>query len=240
MKQQGEQEAATDLFERALAMARRIDHGELEARILNSTAIARRELGQFDDSVRLLHESLAVARRIDNARCQSNALGNLVIAWIDLGDYARAARAAEESMAINAANGDDWGLALNRLNYTTAILNAEGPAVAQGRLREWARSILSFGDRVLGIHVQELGAAIAAGLAEPDTAAKLLGAADTGRAALPMPRSAAENALVEKWLQPARRALDDAEWAAFYESGCGLTPEGAIELVLAIGVREPT
>jgi tetratricopeptide (TPR) repeat protein len=202
--QQGDVAGSTRLFDRCLAMAEARGDRDAQARALNSLAIGRRQECEFAASMALLHRSLAVSRETGNTHLQALALGNLVVVHIELGEFAQAARVAQESIRVNQADGDDWGVAIDRLHYAAAILKIDGARAAYDHYAEWAATILTFNDLELDLDLMELGAAILSGLHEPALAARLLGGADTRRAAIPLPRSAAEEALMTDWLSLAR------------------------------------
>lgn len=235
MLQQGEVLPALALFDQALEMATRLGDTELKARSLNSAGIAHRLAGQPDRARRCLEASLELAQSIDDAVLQATALGNLAVVHIDQADYAAAVEASRASMRLNEASGDEWGLAIDRLNYAGAVLRSEGAAAAHEHFDRWAPAITAFRDNELAIDVLELGSAIAAGLGSAAVAARLLGAADARRAAFPMPRSVTEQRLMDESLAPARAASSSSDWDDAYESGRGLEVEPAIAAVRALG-----
>jgi hypothetical protein len=185
----------------------------------------------------LFEQCRDTARAGGSLTFEATALGNMVVVLNDLGRYADAADMALASMEVNLRNNDHWAIAVDRLNYVAAILRTDGPAVALARYDEWADEVASFRDKELGLDLCEVGAAIAAGLDRPELAARLVASADAHRASIPMPRSAAEQAMVDGYLAPARAALSDADWAAAYRTGAGLSVDEAVALVRAI--RQP-
>jgi predicted ATPase/class 3 adenylate cyclase len=235
--QHGERQHAVELFERSLRMSRAIGRQDLEARALNDLAIAARQQGDYERSMELFEQCRDTARAAGSLTFEATALGNMVVVLNDLGRYADAADMALASMEVNLRNNDHWAIAVDRLNYVAAILRTDGPAVALARYDEWADEVASFRDKELGLDLCEVGAAIAAGLDRPELAARLAASADSHRTSIPMPRSAAEQAMVDGYLAPARAALSDADWAAAYRTGAGLSVEEAVALVRAI--RQP-
>lgn len=235
---QSEADAAVALFNRALQMAVRMQRRDFQARAHNELAMARRHGGDSEGALELLHRSLELSRACGSTSYEAAASSNLVVVLIDLGRYADAARAALDAMDVDTRIGDTWGVAVDRLNYVGAILNADGPRAAQARYVEWATDILSFRDKELTVDLMELGAAIVAGLGEAPLAARLIAWADEQRAAIDMPRSDAEQIVMEKWIAPARRSLTEIDWQRAYSSGAALEPEAAIALIQAVGTRE--
>jgi predicted ATPase/class 3 adenylate cyclase len=231
MLQQNVLSESIELFGRALDMARRLDDREWQARILNVMAVVRRQAGEFTESMELLNSSIAISREIGNSELEAKSLGNLVVLYHDLGDYPHAVRAAEESLRVNTARGDNWAVAVDRVNYVAAILKAEGAAAAAARLAEWLPAILALGETELIIDALELGGAIAAGLAQPRVAAQLLTAADVRRDRMTLPRTSAEAGRIDEWLGPVRAGLAPEEWAAARTSGAAMSSEAAVELV---------
>jgi predicted ATPase/class 3 adenylate cyclase len=231
--QNGEAGEAETLFDRALEMAQRMGDGALETRALNDLAIVRRQAGRDGEARALLHRALEVATAADVAS-QSLTLGNLAVVCIDAGDHAGAADAVRQAMEIDAAAGNLYSLAVNRLNYTATILRAEGAPAALNRYRGWSESVLAFRENQLTIDLIEVGAAVAAGLGAAATAARLLAAADAHRARDGIERSPQERTMLQDWLAPARQALSADEWETTYASGAELSAARAVEEVNAL------
>lgn len=223
--------ASLELLGRARDMARRLDDAQWQARILNAMAVARRQAGEFTGSLELLQASLAISREIGNAELQAKSLGNLAVLYHDLGDYDHAVRTAEESLKVNTERGDNWAVAIDRVNYMAAIRKAQGPSAAAARLAGWLPEIVELGETELIIDALELGGAIAAGLDQPRVAAQLLAAADARRTRMTLPRTSAEAGRIDEWLGPTRAALPAEEWLAARAAGEAMTSEQAVELV---------
>jgi tetratricopeptide (TPR) repeat protein len=219
-------------------MAERLGHKHFQARAYNDLGIAKRHIEAHDEAIELLGRSRDLAREAGNLQFEATALTNLVVVLVDVGDYAGAARTAEQAMAANAGNGDAWGVAIDRLNYTIAVLKSEGARAAHARFVEWAEEIMSFRDKELAINLMELGAGIASGFGDARLAARLLAGADTQRAGSEMPRSIAEVKMLDSCLVEAHTALSASEWEQAYAAGVDLTPEQAIELVLGVAVPQ--
>jgi predicted ATPase/class 3 adenylate cyclase len=236
--QQTDVDGAIDVFTRALEMAQRLGHRDFEARAYNDLAIAHRQGGDSAGAMALLRQSLEVCRASGSVSYEAAALGNLVVVHIDLGQYAEAARAAEEAIAADTRKGDAWGVAIDRLNYMGAILQAEGASAAHRRYVEWAPEIFSFRDKDLTVELMEIGAAVVAGLGDPILAARLIAGGDAQRASLQMPRSLVEEGRLHQWLDPIRESMPAGDWREAYAAGADLSPEQAVELVVSVGAHD--
>ncbi|MDQ6686014.1 MAG: tetratricopeptide repeat protein [Actinomycetota bacterium] len=229
-------DGAIRLFERGLAGARRLARPDLQARAHNDMAITLRDGGRFAEAMELLQESVDLAREAGHPAHEAAALSNMVICFIDLGQYTEAVRAAQDAIAADTRIGDAWGVAVDRLNYIGAILEAEGPQAAHARYVEWATDIFSFRDKDMTVELMELGANIVAGLGELSLAVRLAAGADTQRAALEIPRAMSEQRKMDAWMDVAQRALSGSHWAQAHAAGKDLAPEQGIDLVRVIGV----
>ncbi len=236
--QQSALSEAVELLDRSRKMSERLGQRDWQARALNALAVARRQGGEFDESMGLLHASIAISRETGNADLESKSLGNLVVLHHDLGDFEQALRAAEEAMRVNTARGDDWAVAIDRVNYTAALLRAEGAPSAAARFAEWMPAMLTFGETELVIDILELGGAIAAELANPRLAARLLAAADARRSTVGMPRTTAEAGRVDDWVAIARRGLSEDDWRTAYDGGADIPPAQAVDLVCSIAAGD--
>jgi tetratricopeptide (TPR) repeat protein len=232
--QQALVDEASELFERALQMAQRLGNDDLTARALNDLGLARLAAEEFLEAKELLERSLDVSARTGSKHYEALSLGDLAVVYAHLNEFAQAAQVAEKAMAADAATGDEWGLAIDRMNYTGAVLNSAGPAAAYARYIEWAPQLLTFRDTRMVIDLLEVGAAIAAGLHRPPIACQLLAVADAQRTTTGLPRPPSEHALIERWLAPARASVPQAQWQQAYDQGADLSPERAVALLQSI------
>ena len=204
---------------RALDMARRIGDVDREARECNSLGLALRGGGDDAESRALIQRSLELARQIGNRHREATALSNVVLVHMDAGEYDAAVVAAKEATEVDRALDDPWGVAINQLNRASALLHAEGPDPAGALVDEIADDVLALDDLELSIDMVETMAAIQAGTGNAERAAGLLGTADATREAAGMPRPATDDALLERFVGPARAEVAPARWAAAYRRG---------------------
>lgn len=233
--QHGEPARARALFERSLALAERLDRVDLQARACNDLGLAARYESDFATAMPLLEKSVRLARAAEAPGYESNALANIVVVLCDVGRMAEAAEAALQSIDVDERLGQHWAVAVDRLNYVAIVLRCGDVDLSLARYDEWAEEIMAFRDNELNLDLCETGAGLAARLGRAEQAARLVASADRQRAALPMPRSTAEQALLDALCEPARNALTAAQWDAAYASGWDLPAEECVALTRELG-----
>ncbi|WP_353508413.1 adenylate/guanylate cyclase domain-containing protein [Intrasporangium sp.] len=226
--QQNDLAAGTQALERALAMAHRLGDVSREARESNSLGIGRREQGDVEAAGELIERSIELARRIGDDQREATGLSNIVTIHMDRGDYTAATQAALRAIAADEARRDAWGVAINQTNLATALLHSEGPEPALRKLLDTAHSTIALGDVELSICVVENFASVWAALGDTQRAAALLGAADHQRQAAGIPRTAPDEAILDRFVSPARSEADNDEWNRAYAAGRNLTIEAAV------------
>jgi predicted ATPase/class 3 adenylate cyclase len=233
MLQQSDVVPATEAFERALDMARRLESRDLEARELNSLGIARREAGDLPEARTLIEQSLALAREIGNDLRVTTALTNMVTVLLDSGDYSGAVSAAHEAIAADEARDDPWGVAINNSLLVMALLRAEGPARAYEHLAGMAAEAVALEDTELSIAIVELFASALSELGDAVLAARLTGAADRQRETAGMPRSGPDAEHLERSLARGKQLLPPEDWTRAQAAGQRLTIAEAVAEALA-------
>jgi predicted ATPase len=237
--QHAEEAAAIALFERARDVARRLGDRDLEARAVNSLAIAIWQSGDPISALPMLLQSLELARAIGNRKREATALSNLVVIYVSLGRYDEAVQAGEKSMAANTANGDSWGVAIDRVNYTGAVLHAGDAVAAHRHWVDWAAGIVAFEDQELIVELLELGACICAALGDAPAAARMVGSGAAVRRAVSLPRPVEQQNLLDRWLIPAQKSISAVRWDAAYAEGGQLPAAEAIATMRAVRATEP-
>ena len=213
---------------RALEMARRIGDLDREARESNSLGLALRTGGDDAAGRELILRSIDLARQIGDRHREATALTNVVLIHMDAEDYDRAVVAAKEATEVDRALNDPWGVAINQLNLASALLHAEGPGPARALVDEIAQDVLALDDVELSIDMVETIAAIAASAGNAELAASLVGAADAKREGVGMPRVMTDDALLERFVGPARATAGPALWEPAYRRGRSDSIEEAV------------
>jgi tetratricopeptide (TPR) repeat protein len=229
LDQQSESAAASQLFERSLAIWRELGDRDREARELNSLGIARRHLGDLDGARSLFHEAIVINREIGSPRLSAN-LANLGQLESAAGRLDRAIEVLQEALALDQKHGDLFGVAVDQLSLSLASLRAGRPREAYDMLCGMIDYVAVSGNAAIYLNFLELAAAIMAALGDPRRAARLAGAAEAGRQESGMLISPQEAAMVEELLAPARAAVAPEEWQAELAAGRALTLQETLTL----------
>ncbi len=132
----GDAERATEEFRRALGLARRYGHAELELSALNNLGIASKSLGEYEASLDYYRQSLALGRTTGDRGLQANSLNNMGNLYRILREYRKAQACHEQALALarEVGNRDHEGRALNTLGWTHLRLGE--PRAALGFLEQ--------------------------------------------------------------------------------------------------------
>jgi predicted ATPase/class 3 adenylate cyclase len=230
MDQQGDAQAALELFELSLAIGRELGDQDRQARELNSLGIVHRHLGDIDGARSRLEEAIAISRELSSPRLGA-ALANLAQLESAAGNLDRAAQAIQEALDCDRQNGDLFGVAVDQHSLALVKLRAGRPQEARSALSGIADYVETAGNISLLLNALELAAAISVGLSEPLLAARLLGAAEALRREAGMEISDQERAMVEELLGPGRRVVAPEAWEAEQAAGRALNYQRAALLL---------
>ncbi len=111
--------------ERALEAAVRLGDKEREGILLRDTALAYRDLQQYDKTRELLAEAITIARDNGHRLPLARALSTLGVLEMDLGDNATAIAHFQECAEIAAQDRDGYAAAVADLNLGFAHLRAD-------------------------------------------------------------------------------------------------------------------
>ena len=225
---QGEEPASIETLTRALTMFRRLEN---EAGIVSALRIlgeAHTSLGAFDTGRELLQESLSRARRDGDDR-------RAAIALVDSGWLEHLA-GNTDTAAAHLLDARRLFLSLDHTAWTATVeLMLAAVSLAQGDIAAAARGLDDLAShRVLlrdsedACILVEQYALLAAAGGNALLAARLLGAAEQLRRKNEEPRSAADQAHLDRHLAAARAALGVPEWEQARLDGAGLSLEQAL------------
>ena len=232
LTQQGRHGQARDLFERNLAIRRRLGDPAPIAVELNSLGVVYRSLGAPDRARAALDESISLARDIDDPKRLASALSNLGMLEMDESHTERAVELLTEARECDRARGDRWGVAADDLNLSTAYLLSGRADEARARLGDVADEAHELGDLDLTLSLLELLAVCAATRGDLDGAARVIGATDGLREREDLPRTDPDQVLLARLLAPWLNDADEAAWDSAATAGRGLTETQALDLAL--------
>ncbi len=230
--QQGDVDPAADGFRQALEMTRRLGDKARQARELNSLGVSLRADGDIAGARPLIEESARLAREIGNRTRESTAVSNLAMLLIDAQEWSAALAASREAVALSRTLDDEWGLVADEFNSTLPRLHVEGAEAAYVHLAELTPGALALDDAELSVEIAEMFAIVVFELGHPATAARLLAAADQYRTSARIPRTVADEALINSSIRASRSSR---EWSRAYEEGRCLDVEQAVAEALAVG-----
>ncbi len=234
MDDQGEPDAARRLFERSLAIWRELGDQELQARELNSLGIVYRHLGDPDTARAMLEEAIALNRETGSTRLLASSLTNLGQMESSVGRMDRATEVLAEALALDSEHGDPRSVAIDRLSLALVALRAGRPREARDMLAGLFDYLASSGNTFMFVNAVEVAALIAADLADPLRAARLIGAAEAIRQESGMPMPPHEVAMAEAYLAPGRAAVSEQEWDAELAAGRLLSEKEALALLRSL------
>jgi len=229
----GEAEAARSILERCLAAWRRDGDPAKIAREASSLGVAHRYLGEFDRARDLLVESVALARQAGDQRRLSTALGNLGVVELDRGMPELAIGLIQEGRAIDARLGDAWAVAVQDLNLGNALLLADRLEQATALLGLLAEQVQDLADPDLTATLMETVASLLARLGHDSAAARAMGAADRLRENTDAPRQACDQAILDRFLAPARERAGAAAWQRALAAGRAASTPDALGAAIA-------
>ncbi len=230
LQQQGELERGRAALEQNLLVWRRLGDPTGLAKGLNSLGVAHRLAGAGDAARPYLTESIQVAREAGNYRRLSTALSNLAMVEIDGGEPELAMPLLREAIALDHQLGDSWAMVVDEGNLAGAFIRAGQPGFAHQRLCVIVDRVVEQGDLELTADTLEHCAAALADLGADERSARVAGAAAQLRGTAGMPISAADDALLERALGPARARTGTTAWAREFEAGRELSVAQAMQL----------
>jgi len=105
---QGNIEAAEDLYRQSLAEWRRLENQQGVAQTLNNIGFITQIKGDQTEAMKMLDESLAIFRQLRDKQGIARALMNIAVSTRELGDFTRAVRLSRESLVLWRQLGDKW------------------------------------------------------------------------------------------------------------------------------------
>ena len=229
---QGDATAAQSLFERSLAIGRRIENRRGVAGCLNGLANIARDQANYRRARSLYEESLAICRELDDRWAIAVVLNNLGETAQYARDVATAQSMYTEGLAIARELGDRWHIA-NSVQGLADVAQQQGDHARARQLYEQSLELNTEIGYRSGIAARLEGfAGLAAANNQPVRALRLASAAARLRALTGSPRRPPEDELVRLWLEPAERALSEAAAEVACAEGQAMSDEQAVTYAL--------
>jgi predicted ATPase/class 3 adenylate cyclase len=237
--QQGDYAAARLLYQEGLAIRRELGDKRGIAALLNNLGVVARYEGDYTAARPLYEESLALFRELGDAQYIPWALNNLAMVIRYEGDYAAARPLYEESLSLLRGGGDSWAIAQPLINLGEVDLDLGAFDDARLHFAEGLALVRDLGERrSIAILLEDFGG-LAAAQADPVRAFRLVAAAAALREAIGAPLPPADQARLDRWLKPARRALSPEAQARALAEGRAMALDEAMDYALESGTATP-
>jgi predicted ATPase/class 3 adenylate cyclase len=225
--------AARGRFAESLGLFRELENNGGIAWSLNGLGTVARDQGDHRAARVLLEESLAIFRGLGHKWGIAHTLCYLGGAAHDQGDYEAARSLLEEAMAIYREVGDKPGIASSPLGSLGSVARDQGDdAAARVLFTESLALHRELGHRLGIVKDLEGLAALAVAQAQPERAARLLGAAEALREVIGAPLPPADRAGHDRSVPAVRTALGEQAFATAWAEGRAMSLDEAVAFAL--------
>jgi tetratricopeptide (TPR) repeat protein len=184
-------------------------------------------LGNANAARDALQEAVAVASQGSDRPALADALRVMAFVEASEQNFDRAVELAEYAIALYVELGDDYGAMRLRHSHACYLRLIGRAEDARVQMEALIPDVLRLADASALLVLTEDYGAVMAALGNYQTAAMLLGAADTARERKGAPREPPQQAQIEPPYAVARSALAGM-WDRHYELGRGMSIEGAL------------
>jgi predicted ATPase len=234
-RDRGDIEASRSLFEESLALWRELPDRMDVARALSNLANVVELQGDFTHARSLYEECLSISRALGDSTGIAWALNHLGDVARDQGDLVIARSLYEQSLATFRELGDRWGIAGSLADLGNLAREQRDYGAADSLYRESIREFQELEHKRGLARLLECFACSAAAQSQPKRSLRLAGAAAALRQGLGAPLTPAEQAKLEKSLQPARQQLTTTVGGTAWLEGWSMPVEKAIEEAMTRG-----
>ncbi len=225
---QGNYQLSSLRYQESLAIRRKLDDKANIASILSNLGLDAHEQGDYQAAYKLHRESLDIRRQLGNKWAIAISLNNLGILALDQGDYAQARLRLEEAVALQREVGDRHQTA-NALHSLANVTRTQSDyETARAMYHESLTISRELGDKWLLAYLLEDSGGLAALQGQAERALRLAGAAKNLRETIGAPLPPAEQAKLERLLEPAYQTLGQAA-ATIIAQGQAMSLEQAID-----------
>jgi predicted ATPase len=231
-RDRGDLAASRALFEETLAKWRELHDALAVARALSNLANVVKLEENYTHARSLYEECLSIFRELGDRTGAAWALNNQGDVARDQGDSEAARSLYEESLATFRELNDQWGIAGSLADLGNLAREQGDYRGADSLCRESIRVFQSLEHKRGIARLLESFACSAAAQSEPDRSLRLAGASAALRQSIGAPLTPAEQAKLERGLDPARLALTTTMGRTVWLEGWVMPVEKAIEDVL--------
>jgi predicted ATPase len=231
-RDRGDIAVARALFEESLALWRELRDPLAVARALSNLANVVKLQGDYTHARSLHQECLSIFRELGDKTGIGWALNHQGDVLRDQGDSVAARSLYQQSLATFRELGDRWGIAGSLADLGNLARAERDYPVADSLYRESMRVFQELEHKRGIARLLECFACSAASQSEPERSLRLAGAAAALRRSLGAPLTPAEQAKLERSLEPARQELTTTAGGTAWLEGWVMPVEKAIEEVL--------
>jgi predicted ATPase/class 3 adenylate cyclase len=229
---QGDFEDALRHATRSVAVWRRLGRDgrgddERLSSALKALGSCELNLGNADAARDALQESVAVAGRRGDRAALADAIRVMAFVEASEQNYERAVELAEHAIALYVELGDEYGAMRLRHSHACYLRLIGRAGDARLQMKRLIPDVLRLADASVLLVLTEDYGAVMAELGDYQTAALLLGAADTARERKGAPREPPQQAQIEPPYALARAGLA-AAWDRHYDMGRSMSIEGVL------------
>lgn len=236
---QGDVSGATALWEEAVGIVRELGDHWATGVLLGNLGSAAMAVGDFDRAVALHEENLSIAQRLKDPGAIGRTLCNLAEALQMRGDSDQDGR-LDEALALHRET-DDKQCEISTLTLLANSALDRGEISRAARLYSESLSLCqSIGDRatMANIALLERVATLALACAQPNHAARLLGASETLREGIGAPIMPYHRPVRDRCLAEIGCLMEEEALLAAMANGHSLIPDAAVHDALAVCQRE--
>jgi tetratricopeptide (TPR) repeat protein len=226
--EQGDFAAARAHFEECLELARATGARREEARASSNLGVLALYAGDPEDAIRRYEHATAIAREVGDERTLGLLLQNLGLAYAGVGHLERAVALLEEGIETGIRTQAPGLVDSIRRGLARVLIDAD-PERSRALLRESLGGSSALADAHAFVFSLETAAALAA---DPETGARLWGAAGAMRLAAGAARQPDEAAFASRVEGTLRDAVGPAAFTGAVAAGAALSPADAVALAL--------
>jgi predicted ATPase len=230
----GEVPVARSLFEESLGLWRELGDQKAIARALSNLANVVKSQGDYDLARSLYGECLSIFRRLGDRTGIAWSMNYEGDAAREQGDSSAARKLYEQALAIFRELADRWGIAGTLADLGNLAKEQRNYPLAHSLYRESIKTFQELEHKRGIARLLECFACAAAAQSEAERSLRLAGAATALRRHIGAPLTPVEQAKLEAGLDPARRAITNADGTTAWLEGWAWPVEKALEEVLMI------